>query len=92
MQPTRKLAADPRHSVERAQIWVRPNTQGERTPGSGGHASPFYKKGTGKLVGWFQFSRPATVDEVTVRMVANRNAESDVISATVPIDAEWVKE
>lgn len=78
-------------SVEQAQIWVRPLAKGKRVAGAGGHSSPFYKKGTGKFVGWFQFSRPAIVDEVCVRMLENRNAESPIISTTAPIQAEWVK-
>ena len=78
-------------SVEQAQIWVRPLAKGKRVAGAGGHSSPFYKKGTGKFVGWFQFSRPAIVDEVSVRMLENRNAESPIISTTAPIQAEWVK-
>lgn len=78
-------------SAEKAQIWVRPYTQGKRTPGYRGHASPFYKKGTGKLVGWVQFHGPAIVDEVIVNMRDNRNEEGLIISTTAPIQAEWLQ-
>jgi hypothetical protein len=40
-------------------------------------------------MGWFEFRRPATVDEVRVSMVANRTNE--VISVTEKVEAEWIK-
>ena len=78
-------------SVERAQIWVRGLTRGEQIPGSGGHSSPYYHQGTGKIEAWFHLSLPGIVDEVSIRMMTSRAAESTVISTTAPIDAEWVK-
>jgi hypothetical protein len=74
-------------SVEEAQIWARPYTEGHHTPGYGAHPSPRYGKGSGRLVGWFTFSQPTTVDEVRVYMVANRTDE--VTSVAEKIQAQW---
>jgi thiol-disulfide isomerase/thioredoxin len=75
-------------SAEGAQIWARPYTEGKSTPGYGAHPSPLYGKGSGRLVGWFTFRQPATVDEVRVTMVTNR---ADVVTfVAAKIQAQWV--
>ena len=76
-------------SVDRAQIFARPYTKGKKTPGYTAHGSNYYKKGSREFVGWFEFRRPATVDEVRVRMVANRTDE--VISVSEKVQADWGK-
>ena len=77
-------------SVGRARIWVRPYTKGAKTPGYGAHGSPTYRKGRGRLVGWFTLTRPGTVDEVRVEMEAG--GAKIVTSATQQIQARWGEE
>ena len=55
-------------SANHATIFVRPFTNGERTPGYGAHGSGRHPKGTRVVEGWFTFRNPAVIDQVRVSL------------------------
>ena len=76
-------------SVDGVRIFARPYTNGKKTPGYRAHPSATYGRGEGEVVGWFTFSKVATVDEVRVEMV---NAANNEVIAQISheIEARWV--
>jgi ankyrin repeat protein len=89
-----KLNVDIRYQLRSftdVQIWARPYTKGKRTSGYKAHGSKVYHKTdseTGIAKGYFFFDKPATVDEIRVRM-EDKNTGKDQITS-YKIDARWI--
>jgi hypothetical protein len=77
-------------SVNEAQIFIRPFTNGRGTPGSLSHGCRSIKTGKGVLEGIFFFDEPTVIDEVRVTMVNTRDQSKVYASISREISAEWV--
>ena len=76
-------------SADSCQLFVRPFTDGQRTPGYGAHGSARHPRGKGSSTGWFGFSGPAQVDHVRIEMVTNDEVGRRTLQLFVEADAEW---
>ena len=77
-------------SVKKAQIFVRPFTNGKKTPGYRAHGCCPIEKGKGVIEGFFFFKEPRIVDQVRVKMVDANDQSHICTSISKEISAQWL--
>lgn len=77
-------------SAREAQIFIRPFTNGRRTPDVFSDGCRPIKTGKGVFEGSFFFDEPTVVDEIHVTMVNTRDQSQVYASISKEISAEWV--
>jgi hypothetical protein len=77
-------------SAKEAQIFIRPFTNGRRTPGIFSHGCRSIQSGKGTLEGYFFFDDPTVVDEIQIEMVNVKDQLQVYASVSKEISAEWV--
>ncbi|MFC1738670.1 TlpA family protein disulfide reductase [Planctomycetota bacterium] len=78
-------------SAESVQIFARPYTNGEKTPGYAAHPSSIYRKSEkafGEAEGWFRFGKPSYVNQIKVKMVETKTGEAVCITS-LPVNFQW---
>jgi protein-disulfide isomerase len=79
------------NTLDSAVIWVRPFTNGDKTPDYKAHHMVLVdgtKEKSGIVTGWFSFDKPADVDEIRVYM-GTPNSEEVVKEISYKISAKW---
>ncbi len=76
-------------SGDECLIWVRPLKDGTTADGYGAHGSPRYARGSGEAEGWLTLHRPASIDQLRIRMVDADARSEAVVELVVPAEARW---
>jgi thiol-disulfide isomerase/thioredoxin len=92
-QPGERLTVEFTYTLKSAdscRIFVRPFTNGRRTPGYAAHGSPAHLRGKGKGMGWFELVQSGRIDEVRLQMVTGgADPKSAGKELFIEADAQW---
>lgn len=71
LRPGERLTVSIRYeagATDEVRIWIGPYTEGKRTSGFKPHRSGSYAGGSGRIEDWITFAKPASVDEIRVKL------------------------